>query len=347
MKLFVISSAILLSSLVACSGDPNETESDDSTGVIDTVEEVVDSLQYYQDMLNADPTNPEVKLQRAQYYIRHQDIDLAEKDLEAVLSMDSMNLKAHKVYADLNLALLNLEKSKFHYEYILSRDSSKADAYLGLARIYAALDNYGKANHFISESLKRDPYRPEPYFTRGLIYRSDYYMTGRQTSWEIAQSSFQTAIEQDPDYYAAFIELGVMFAEKGDSIALEYYNSALDIYPESMEAWYNKGMYFQNRGEVDRALNCYYQINKIDSSWADAYYNIGYIHLVMTEELDSAVHYFKRSTELDPNYYQAYNNLGLAYEKQGDLLNARRNYQKAVEINPDFQLAKDNLNAID
>ena len=217
---------------------------------------------------------------------------------------------------------------------------------LGLAKIYAALNNYGKADYYISSSLQVDPYSAEPYFTRGLIYRSDWYATARETSWDIAISSFQTAVEQEPNYYAAYIELGVMYAEIGDSIALEYYNSALDIYPESIEAWYNKGFYFQARGEVDNALGCFYTLKDIDSTWYKPYYNLGYIHLIMTDEVDSAIYYFTECTKWDPSNFEAYNNLGLAYEKQGDIYNAKKYYQKAVEIYPDYQLAKDNLNAL-
>ncbi|MEX1001492.1 MAG: tetratricopeptide repeat protein [Crocinitomicaceae bacterium] len=330
--------------LMACKGDNESTPP--QMNQTDSITQVTDSLDYYQKKLNADPTNPEVKIQRALYYLRHNNVELATQDLEEVLAADSLNLKAHQAYADLNLGTLNLEKSKYHYEYILKLDSTQSNAYLGLARIYAALDNFGKADAYISGAIKQNPYSPDPYFVRGLIYRSDYYMTGREKSWDIAKSSFQTATEQNPDYYSAYIELGVMHAEKGDSIALEYYNSALDVYPESIEAWYNKGMFYQDRRQVDKALNCYYTINQIDSSWSDAYHNIGFIHLIMTEELDSAVHYFSIATDLDPNFYQAYNNLGLAYEKQGDLENAKKYYQKAIAINPDFQLAKDNLNAL-
>jgi tetratricopeptide (TPR) repeat protein len=105
-------------------------------------------------------------------------------------------------------------------------------------------------------------------------------------------------------------------------------------------------MYYQNRGEVDNALNCYYTLFDLDSLWPNPYYNVGYIHLIMTEELDSAVYYFEKSTELDPTYFQAFNNLGLAHEKRGEMDLARKYYQKAIEINPDFQLAKDNLNAL-
>ncbi|MCB9224394.1 MAG: tetratricopeptide repeat protein [Crocinitomicaceae bacterium] len=332
--------------ITSCSGSNDGhiiTENPDTTS---QGEIIVDSLEYYKKKLNADPNNPVVIFERAQYYTRHGNLDLAKIDLENLLDQDSLNLKAHNLYAKIHLATLDLKTSKEHYEFVLGKDSANSESYLGLARIYAALDNYAKADAFISASLKINPYSPEPYFTRGLIYRSDYYMTGRESSWDIAVSSFQTAVEQDADYYPAYVEMGVMYAEMGDSMALEYYNSALDIFPESLEAWYNKGMFYQNRGEIDNALNCYYTLNDIDSTWADPYYNIGYIHLLMTEELDSAVFYFEKSTQLDPSFYQAFNNLGLAYEKKGDISKAKKYYQKAIEINPDFKLAKDNLNAL-
>lgn len=318
---------------------------------VDTLVQATDSLAFYQAKLNADPESPIVLFERARYYVRQGDVQLAEIDLETALSKDSSILKVHKLYGDIALSKLDLEKSKYHYDYIIERDSSNTGALIGMGKIYAALDNSPVALNYLNAALQVNPYLPEPYFTKGLIYRSDYYRRveedpRKEESWNRAMSSFQTAVEQEPDYYAAYIEMGVMYDEKGDSMALDYYNSALNIYPESVEAWYNKGMYFQSRGYVDDALGCYYRLNVIDETWADPFYNIGYIHLVMTEELDSAKYYFERSTQLDPMYYQAYNNLGLTYEKMGDKVNARRYYQKAIEINPDFKLAKDNLNAI-
>ena len=346
-----IALSILILALVAsCGGD----EPDNDKTSVDLTDEngQIDSLAFYEEKLNADPENPLVLYERAQFYIRRGQVGQAQIDLELALNKDSSILKIHKLYADVRLAKLELEPSKYHYDYILERDSLNTGAYIGLGKIYAALNNSQQAIYYLSEALKINPYLAEPYFTKGLIYRSDYYSREiddprKEESWDRAVSSFQTAVEQDPNYYSAYIEMGVMYDEKGDSLALEYYNSAIDIAPNSLEAWYNKAMYFQNRGEVDNALNCYYTINEIDETWPDPYYNLGYIHLLMTHEYDSSIFYFERATQLDPMYYQAYNNMGLAYEKKGDMNNARKFYQKAVEINPDFQLAKDNLNAID
>jgi tetratricopeptide (TPR) repeat protein len=242
--------------------------------------------------------------------------------------------------------MTNLDTSKFHYEYILEKDTANTGALIGLSKLYALLDNPAAANAHISTALEINPNLAEAYFMRGIIYRTDYYDTGRKESWDRAVSSFQTTVEQDPDYYSAYIEMGVMYDQIKSDLALEYYNSALDIYPESQEAWYNIGMYHQTRGEVDQALTAYKKINAIDSTWADPYYNQGYIHLVLTEKLDSAIHYLILATDRDPMYFQAYNNLGLAYELSGDIPNAKKYYQKAIDANPDFQLAKDNLNSL-
>lgn len=341
MKTQLILLSLLALLTASCGGNPGEAVEENT----DTLK-VLDSLTFYENKLKANPNNPTILYERAKYHVRQGDVELAMEDLKSVLAKDSTHLGARELFADISLATLDLESSKYHYEYILSQDSMNSGALLGLAKIFAALSNYAKADYYISASLAADPYSAEPYFTRGLIYRSDYYQTGRESSWDIAKSSFQTAIEQEPNYYAAYVELGVMHAEIGDSIALEYYNSALDIYPESIEAWYNKGYYYQSRGEVDNALGCFWQLKGIDSTWYKPYYNIGYIHLIMTKELDSATYYFEKCTYWDPANYAAFNNLGLAWEERGDKEKARKYYQKAVEINPDFQLAKDNLNAI-
>lgn len=305
-----------------------------------------DSLAYYQQLLHADTTHPAVLLERAKYHLRHQAVELAKKDLETILSKDSTFLEAHRLYGDISLAQLDLESSKRHYTYILDTDATHTGALVGMGKIYAALNHSTKAIFYLGEALKANPYLPEPYFVKGLIYRADYYQTGREESWKRAMGSFQTAVEQAPDYYAAYIEMGVMYAEKNDSIAIEYYDAALDVYPQSIEAWYNKGMYYQSRGEVEQALRAYATINQIEPDWPNAYYNTGYIHLVMTGEVDSAIVYFEKVTQLDALYHQAYHNLALAHEKKGNLQQAKYNYSKALAIEPDFQLAKDNLAAL-
>jgi Flp pilus assembly protein TadD len=55
-----------------------------------------------------------------------------------------------------------------------------------------------------------------------------------------------------------------------------------------------------------------------------------------------AIFRWLRATELDPTYAQAFNNLGIAYEHEGDLVKAREAYEKALRLDPNNPLIKQN-----
>lgn len=330
--------------LGSCGSAEEDSVVDELQEAVDTVE--VDSLQLFDARVEQYPNQVDPLFQRASYLIRQGSVAPAKEDLAAAMEIDSSWLKLRTLYADVLLSILELEEGKRHYDYVLERDSTNVKAMMGLGKLYALLDNSAQAIYYMSMVLKQNPYYSEAYFMKGMIYRSDYYKTGRKESWDRAMSSYQTAVEQDPDYYSAYVEMGVMHDHAGSDLALDYYQSALDVYPESIEAWYNIGMFYQVRGEVDKALETYSQLHQVDSTYADAYFNHGYVHMLMTEDLDSALHFFNIAVDLDPEYFQAYNNIGLCYEKKGDFAMARSYYQKSIEINPNYQLAKDNLNAL-
>src|SRR5688500_5049618 len=49
-----------------------------------------------------------------------------------------------------------------------------------------------------------------------------------------------------------------------------------------------------------------------------------------------------RAAELDPTYAAAHNNLAIAYEHEGELDKARAAYEKALELDPNNALIKQN-----
>jgi Flp pilus assembly protein TadD len=51
---------------------------------------------------------------------------------------------------------------------------------------------------------------------------------------------------------------------------------------------------------------------------------------------------WERAIEIDPSYAQAHNNLAIAYEQEGDLDKARAAYERALELEPDNQLIRQN-----
>jgi Flp pilus assembly protein TadD len=55
-----------------------------------------------------------------------------------------------------------------------------------------------------------------------------------------------------------------------------------------------------------------------------------------------AIYRWQRAAQLDPSYAAAYNNLAVAYEHEGDFEKARQSYEKAVELEPNNALIKQN-----
>jgi len=55
-----------------------------------------------------------------------------------------------------------------------------------------------------------------------------------------------------------------------------------------------------------------------------------------------AIFQWERAVKVDPSYASAYNNLGIAYENTGDLEKARVAYERALELEPDNVLIRQN-----
>jgi type IV pilus assembly protein PilF len=55
-----------------------------------------------------------------------------------------------------------------------------------------------------------------------------------------------------------------------------------------------------------------------------------------------AIYRWERATQLDPTYAAAFNNLAVAYEHEGQLQKAREAYEKALAIEPENALVRQN-----
>ncbi len=56
-----------------------------------------------------------------------------------------------------------------------------------------------------------------------------------------------------------------------------------------------------------------------------------------------AIYRWERAAQLDPTYAAAFNNLAVAYEHEGKLDKARDAYEKALELDPDNAMIRQNF----
>ncbi len=55
-----------------------------------------------------------------------------------------------------------------------------------------------------------------------------------------------------------------------------------------------------------------------------------------------AIYRWEQAAKIDPNYPAAFNNLAIAYEHEGQFEKARKAYERALELEPDNQLIRQN-----
>jgi Tfp pilus assembly protein PilF len=66
------------------------------------------------------------------------------------------------------------------------------------------------------------------------------------------------------------------------------------------------------------------------------------IRMAQNQLWKEAAYRWQKAVEIDPTYAAAWNNLAIAYEQQGDFENAGKAYEKAVELEPDNMMIRQN-----
>ncbi len=97
------------------------------------------------------------------------------------------------------------------------------------------------------------------------------------------------------------------------------------------------GLIEKNSGEAKSLLLKAVELNPQS---ADAYFNLGYIYAV-DRNYSKAEEMYSRVVKLSPPYLdEALYNLGLVQEKQGKKKPSQENLERAVKINPQNEMAR-------
>jgi len=123
----------------------------------------------------------------------------------------------------------------------------------------------------------------------------------------------------------------------GDA-AIRACNQAIRQNARDAVAYYNRGIEYQHKGDLDRAMADYTKAIEIDPKYAAAYYNRGVAYRAKGD-FDRAIADYSKAIEIDPKYAAAYNNRGVGYWVKGDLDRAIADYSKAIEIDPKYAKA--------
>lgn len=253
--------------------------------------------------------------------------------------LDSTNIEARFLYANAinnmpNRSVVDVDNAQKHFIYVIKHQPQNKKAYISLATTYSQQGEFEKSFQYINEVLRKDKRYRDAYILKG----SNYLAMGDSA---LAKSSYETAVQQDPNFFEGYMALAYLYASDKDPIALEYFKTAATLKPKSVDALYGIAMTYQEQGKYDEALKGYRALIQADQKFYLALYNQAYIKQCYQYQPDSAIYYYRSALEIEPEFVKGWHNLGLvyAYDKH-DKTNALKCFAKALKYNPNFEMSR-------
>lgn len=326
----VFSGLFLLIALLSVGCRPSE-KTDPSRGTDPALDELTS-------LIRKTPDDPELYYERAKWYYGQQAFDEAIDDVLAAQRIDSLKPDYYHLLADIYLDYYKSFEAIKTMQKVVSLHPQRIPSLLKLAEFQYILKQYNESVISLNEVLAVDRLEPEAFFMLGMNFRAI-------GDTERAKNAFQTAVENDPELIDAWIMLGDIYEKENDPQALVFYNNALLVAPQSIEALHAKAFYLQNHNSVGEALDLYKQIHLIDSQYTDAYLNAGLLYLEM-DSLAKAHEQFNILVSVDLTNPLGYFYRGYSYQLAGEVQKARQDYEQALRLAPDFQEAREALSML-
>ncbi len=323
-NLLLLLSSFSLLEFSSCSNDGPKNNTDSLVGK--------DSLVIVNEMIRKDPGNLDLYLKRSKIYMQKKDYGACMMDVDRILAIDSTKAEYLVAAADIYFFTGKVTRTKQLLERAVEVNPENIDCLLRLAQLYHYLTKYDEEMVLIDKALHKDVHNAQAYFMKGMLFKDK----GDTTK---AISSMQTAVEQDPDHYNAYIQLGLLCAAQNIPLAENYYLNALKINPNSQEAMYDLGMYYQESDNYNAAIETYTTLLKVNPHHFDSHFNLGMLHVVKLNVVDEAMKYFNLAIEDDPKDPRGYYGRGFCFEKKGDVTNAMADYKMALTVEPGYENA--------
>ncbi|MBC8047976.1 MAG: tetratricopeptide repeat protein [Fimbriimonadaceae bacterium] len=344
-KAAIISAILLLSIAVGIFFFRDEVVSlinkkTNSEGSLSMIEKLTPEIEELSKQIRLDPNNAQLIFNRADQYFVNNNLKYALLDYKKAYHIDSTNQTFVIGLADCYFEVNYPDSSILVLETFLKHDPNNIDVLMDAAIDYFLLPSpkHTIALDKLNSILKIDIQNSEAYFYRGLILKE----TGDTLA---AIRSFQTAVETNPDYYDAYMQLGLLYADRKDPVAVKYFENAIALNDTSNEAAYAKAKFMQDHGNLGDAIEYYKNIITRNPQDADALYNLATIYYGI-DSIEKAYRMFDLAIKQDPAKPEAYFGKGLCAEELNKPDEAISFYKQALNLNPNYTDAEEQLNKL-
>jgi tetratricopeptide (TPR) repeat protein len=136
------------------------------------------------------------------------------------------------------------------------------------------------------------------------------------------------------------LEVGSSAVKNGDyDVAISAFNSVVLRDSKCVEAHHIREYIYKYYDYYGEGVKAFDRAIDLKPESAEAYYNRGCTYRRDVDDVRQAIRHFTKAIELRSDYAEAYNNRGDLYGDVGDYQQAIVDFTKAIELKPDYAMA--------
>lgn len=208
---------------------------------------------------------------------------------------------------------------------MLSAPAQRVEILTFFAKLCEQRSNITTAIEAQQKALEMEPENLDVLTNMGLLY-------ARMNNDGQAFAAFGKALSYDPTSPQNILAAGSIIQTYGEhDVALTKYRVAAEKCEYNGPLWNNIGMCFFGKGKHVAAISCLKKANYLCPLEWKICYNLGLIHNAM-QQYASAYHFLSSAINLNKRSAMAYMALAVVLTNLDDMLNAKKAYERALQL---------------
>ena len=323
----------------------------------------LNTVNLYLEAYAIEPSRIELLESAGRYALQLENKDKAKSIFKDLSEQDPFQSSYLNIYSELAIQTKNFEEAISHIQKLINDngDSSLLKSKLGI--LYHSSGNSKKGEEVLKALFDKNELNGqhslalfEIYFDnkdninaakvsdrmiaslpedwRGYYSRSLVFMD--ESDYESAVSILAPVSETFSNIFSVQYILGLCYSRiKMNDEAIDFYNRALTIRPNSINVLHSIAILYDDIGEWVKSDKIYDQLINNDPKDAQAFNNYAYSLVERNKDLKRALIYAKKAVELEPKNPSYLDTIGWAYFKMDDLKRAKKYIRQSIEIQDD------------
>ncbi|MDH3337038.1 MAG: tetratricopeptide repeat protein [Gammaproteobacteria bacterium] len=285
---------------------------------------------------------PTDSLEAYQYYLQGRAYlrgEYTETQLQSARTLFDNAIRLDRDFADAYaglcdtyLALYERSRSTEFFEQAdrachrgLTLDAAAGDVFTALGNLYRASGQLGKAATAFEQAISMNSRNVDAYFGLADTYKE-------RSDNELAEITYQRAIEIQPGYWRGHLEMGHFLYYVGRvAEAIQFFAKVVNLAPDNATGHLNLGSSYYLLGDFENAARAWRKSIELKPS-TSAYMNVGSSYYFLGR-FDEAAEMYQKASELSPEDFEVWGSLGDAYRHtKNNTALAAAAYEKAIEL---------------